>query len=167
MNGMTGIVIFLLTTLSGGATGMYFSGRLSERCRVINAYITLVQSMNCYIGFSGYKLAEIFRAEQKNSGCYISDKLVELSENGGDISDEWDICVSKSGYLKEDDRQILSELGRTIGKSNTDGETAVLALAGQRLSFQLKTAEEERKRKGRLYTTLGIMLGAAVGIMLI
>ena len=90
-----------------------------------------------------------------------------FSENGGDISDEWDICVSKSGYLKEDDRQILSELGRTIGKSNTDGETAVLALAGQRLSFQLKTAEEERKRKGRLYTTLGIMLGAAVGIMLI
>ena len=148
MNGMTGIVIFLLTTLSGGATGMYFSGRLSERCRVINSYITLVQSMNCYIGFSGYK-------------------LVELSENGSDISDEWDICVSKSGYLKEDDRQILSELGRTIGKSNTDGETAVLALAGQRLSFQLKTAEEERKRKGRLYTTLGIMLGAAVGIMLI
>ena len=116
--------------------------------------------MNCYIGFSGYKLAEIFRAEQKSSGCYISDKLVELSENGGDISDEWDICVSKSGYLKEDDRQILSELGRTI-------ETAVLALAGQRLSFQLKTAEEEKKRKGRLYTTLGIMLGAAVGIMLI
>ena len=160
MNGMTGIVIFLLTTLSGGATGMYFSGRLSERCRVINSYITLVQSMSCYIGFSGYKLAE-------SSGCYISDKLVELSENGGDISGEWDICVSKSGYLKEDDRQILSELGRTIGKSNTDGETAVLALAGQRLSFQLKTAEEERKRKGRLYTTLGIMLGAAVGIMLI
>ena len=53
MNGMTGIVIFLLTTLSGGATGMYFSGRLSERCRVINSYISLVQSMNCYIGFSG------------------------------------------------------------------------------------------------------------------
>lgn len=31
MNGMTGIVIFLLITLSGGATGMYFSGRLSEQ----------------------------------------------------------------------------------------------------------------------------------------
>lgn len=147
MNGMTGIVIFLLTTLSGGATGMYFSGRLSERCRVINSYITLVQSMSCYIGFSGYKLAEIFRAEQKNSGCYISDKLVELSENGGDISGEWDICVSKSGYLKEDDRQILSELGRTIGKSNTDGEKAVLTLAGQRLSFQLKP--QRRKENAR------------------
>ena len=103
----------------------------------------------------------------QSPGCYISDKLLNSIANGGDISDEWDICVSKSGYLKEDDRQILSELGRTIGKSNTDGETAVLSLAGQRLSFQLKTAEEERKRKGRLYTTLGIMLGAAVGIMLI
>lgn len=155
MNGMTGIVIFLLTTLSGGATGMYFSGRLSERCRVINSYITLVQSMNCYIGFSGYKLAEIFRAEQKSSGCYISDKLVELSENGGDISDEWDICVSKSGYLKEDDRQILSELGRTIGKSNTDGETAVLALAGQRLSFQLKPPRRKENARADCTQRLG------------
>ena len=97
MNGMTGIVIFLLTTLSGGATGMYFSGRLSERCRVINSYITLLQSMNCYIGFSGYKLAEIFRAEQKSSGCYISDKLVELSENGGGIRDGGGLWLAESG----------------------------------------------------------------------
>lgn len=132
-----------------------FSGRLIERCRVINSYITLVQSMSCYIGFSGYKLAEIFRAEQKSSGCYISDKLVELSENGGDISDEWDICVSKSGYLKEDDRQILSELGRTIGKSNTDGETAVLALAGQRLSFQLKPPRRKENARADCTQRLG------------
>lgn len=135
--------------------GYVFSGRLSERCRVINSYITLVQSMSCYIGFSGYKLAEIFRAEQKNSGCYISDKLVELSENGGDISDEWDICVSKSGYLKEDDRQILSELGRTIGKSNTDGETAVLSLAGQRLSFQLKPPRRKENARADCTQRLG------------
>lgn len=111
--------------------------------------------MNCYIGFSGYKLAEIFRAEQKSSGCYISDKLVELSENGGDISNEWDICVSKSGYLKEDDRQILSELGRTIGKSNTDGETAVLALAGQRLSFQLKPPRRKENARADCTQHLG------------
>ncbi len=150
MNGMTGIVIFLLTTLSGGATGMYFSGRLSERCRVINSYITLVQSMNCYIGFSGYKLAEIFRAEQKSSGCYISDKLVELSENGGDISDEWDICVSKSGYLKEDDRQILSELGRTIGKSNTDGETAVARTCGAASFLSAENRRGGKKTQGQI-----------------
>lgn len=65
MNGMTGIVIFLLTTLSGGATGMYFSGRLSERCRVINSYITLVQSMNCYIGFSGYSWLKFSEQSKK------------------------------------------------------------------------------------------------------
>lgn len=72
-----------------------------------------------------------------------------------------------SGYLKAEDRQILSELGRSIGKSNTEGETAALALAMTRLDNVLETASEEKKRKGRLYRTLGIMLGAAVGIMLI
>lgn len=164
---MLSIVIFFLTTLSGAATGAYFSGRLHERCDVLSGYITLVQSMITYIGFSGYKLGEIFRAEQKSSRCCISDKLVTISESGGDISGEWSLCVSKSGYLKEDDRQILSELGSALGKSNTDGEIAVLQLAGERLTLQLKTAQEEMKCKGRLYLTLGIMLGAAVGIMLI
>lgn len=149
------------------ATGAYFSGRLSERCYVLNGYISLIQSMISYISFSGYKLAEVFTAVKKNSHCRISDKLVSISENGGDISEEWKACISESGYMKEEDRQILYELGYNIGKSNTVGETAVLELAKERLSFQLETAEDERKRKGRLYLTLGIMLGAAVGIMLI
>ena len=90
----------------------------------------------------GYKLAEIFMAEQKAPAVTFRTNLLN-SRLSGDISNEWDICVSKSGYLKEDDRQILSELGRTIGKSNTDGETAVLALAGQRLS----SAENRRGGK--------------------
>lgn len=164
---MISIIIFILTTFSGMAAGAYFSGRLSERCSVLNSYISLIQSMISYINFSGYKLAEVFTAVKKNTHCCISDKLVAISENGGDISEEWKACISESGYMKEEDRQILYELGGNIGKSNTVGETAVLELAKERLSFQLATAEEERKRKGRLYLTLGIMLGAAVGIMLI
>lgn len=63
--------------------------------------------------------------------------------------------MSKSGYLKEDDRQILSELGRTIGKSNTDGETAVLALAGQRLSFQLKPPRRKENARADCTQRLG------------
>lgn len=75
--------------------------------------------------------------------------------------------MNTSGCLKAEERNILSELGRNIGKSNTEGETAVLALAQTRLESVLESASEEKKRKGRLYRTLGIMLGAAVGIMLI
>lgn len=38
---MISIVIFMLTTLSGAAVGAYFSDRLSQRCEVISAYISL------------------------------------------------------------------------------------------------------------------------------
>lgn len=164
---MISIVIFLLTTLSGAAVGAYFSDRLSQRCEIISAYISLFQSMTAYVTYNGYKLDEMLKAQQGTSRCYISDKLIAVSESGGNISEEWDACVYDSGYLKAEDRQILSELGRNIGKSNTEGETAALALAMTRLDNVLETASDEKKRKGRLYRTLGIMLGAAVGIMLI
>lgn len=167
MNGMISIILFSLTTLSGAAAGAYFSGKLTDRCELLSAYISLMQSMITYIKYSGYKLGEIFRAEQESSPCYISDKLLEVCESGENISGEWDMCVSKSGFLKAEDRQILSELGRTLGKSNAQGEIAVLELAKGRLEVQLDIANDEKKRKGRLFTTLGIMLGAAVGIMLI
>lgn len=164
---MISIVIFMLTTLSGAAVGAYFSDRLSQRCEVISAYISLFRNMTAYVTYNGYKLDEMLKAQCKTSRCYISDKLIAVCESGGNISDEWDACVHNSGYLKAEDRQILSELGRSIGKSNTEGETAALALAMTRLDNVLETANEEKKRKGRLYRTLGIMLGAAVGIMLI
>lgn len=60
--------------------GYVFSGRLSERCRVINSYISLVQSMSCYIGFSGYKLAEIFRAEQKAPAVTFRTNLLNSAK---------------------------------------------------------------------------------------
>lgn len=167
MNSMISIVIFALTTLSGGAIGAYFSGKLTERYDILNACVSLIQNMITYVNYSGYKLSEIFNAEKNNSRLYISDELIAISEDGRSIEEEWNVCITKSGYLKTEDRQILSELGKSIGKSNSGGEIAVLELAKERLNVQLKTAVEEKKRKGRLYCTLGIMLGAAVGIMLI
>lgn len=164
---MISIVIFMLTTLSGAAVGAYFSDRLSQRCAVISAYISLFRNMTAYVTYNGYKLDEMLKAQCKTSRCYISDKLIAVCESGGNISEEWDACVNTSGCLKAEERNILSELGRNIGKSNTEGETAVLALAQTRLESVLESASEEKKRKGRLYRTLGIMLGAAVGIMLI
>ena len=80
--------------------------------------------MTAYVAYNGYKLDEMLKAQQGTSRCYISDKLIAVSESGGNISEEWDACVYDSGYLKAEDRQILSELGRSIGKSNTEGETA-------------------------------------------
>lgn len=53
--------------------------------------------------------------------------------------------MNTSGCLKAEERNILSELGRNIGKSNTEGETAVLALAQTRLESVLESASEEKK----------------------
>ena len=62
---------------------------------------------------------------------------------------------------------MLYHLGEVLGKSDTEGEIASLSAAESRLRQCLQNAEEERSNKGRLYCTVGIMLGAAVGIILI
>lgn len=164
---MTGFIGFTLAALSGGFTGAFFARRLSERCDTLSRYIGFVQNMTAYIRYNGYCLSEILRREQPTCGFTVSDKLISLAESGSDIRQEWNGCVDNNSSLRQQDRLVLYHLGEAIGKSDTQGEIAVLGAAESRLRQCLQSAEEERNNKGRLYSTVGIMLGAAVGIILI
>lgn len=164
---MTGFIGFVLAALTGGCTGAFFSRRLGERCDSLNCYIGFIQSMSAYIRYNGYRLSEILRKEQATCGFIISDNLIAIAESGSDIRREWNSCVDENSNLRVQDRQVLYHLGEVIGKSDTEGEIASLSAAESRLRQCLQNAEEERSNKGRLYCTVGIMLGAAVGIILI
>lgn len=164
---MTGFIGFALSALCGGCTGAFFSKRLSERCDTLGEYIGFMQNTTAYIRYNGYRLSEILRKEQQSGGIVISEKLISSAESGSDIRREWNSCVDKNSCLRPQDRQVLYHLGEVIGKSDTQGEIASVTAAENRLRQCLQSAEQERSNKGRLYCTVGIMLGAAVGIMLI
>ena len=65
------------------------------------------------------------------------------------------------------DKQIIKNLGKTLGKTDKDGQVSQIELSLTFLNSQLKKAEQEELKKAKLYKTLGATIGMAIVIILI
>lgn len=157
-------LIFTLCTCCGTLIGCYFSGRLSRRCSTLKAVLNLLERMEIYIRYNRYKLSEIFRRLGKEQCLFASDELYEAAESGLKFYTEWHRCVMRLDSISKCDADVLDYLGEGLGKSDTDSQLALLDTARQQLECCLNDAQEQKNRKGRLFRTLGILLGAAAGI---
>lgn len=69
--------------------------------------------------------------------------------------------------LKPDDLMALTPLSQVLGAVDIDGQLSALAHSRSLLSQRLEQAREERRTYSRLYSTLGLLSGAAIAIVLI
>lgn len=164
---MVSLVIFLLSTLCGGAAGFAAADALKKKCSYIDQMMNILQQMLELIRYSRMKLSGIFKEIDKEKGFFITESLIAAADGGAGVKEEWDKCVQSLSYLQKEDKAPLYYLGDSLGKSDIEGQTAVITLALERLSHRADAAREEYERRGRLYRTLGILVGAAVGIILI
>lgn len=165
MINMTQICIFLLFTTCGATVGIFCSGLLSKRCNSLNSVSDMLREMEIYIRYNRLQLSEIFRKVGNEKCFFVTEQLISSAANGKCFRQEWNNCVLGLEYLKPDDKNVLYSLGDSIGKSDTEGQVAVIEAAQSRLSACIEDAEDARRRKGKLYRTLGILIGAAAGII--
>ncbi len=158
---------FLAFTVCGTLIGMYFSKKLSDRTRLIESFVSALRTMSTYIRYNRMKLDEVFRRLTSEYNLPVSCELIRLCENGKPFHSEWENCISKLDSLSDSDKAILSALGEELGKSDTEGQLASIESAKELLSDNKVKAVIERDTKGRLYRTLGILLGATAGIIFI
>ena len=69
--------------------------------------------------------------------------------------------------LDERESQILLELGEVLGRYDVEGQSGALRNSVLELGRCLAGAEEEQRRLGRVYTTLGLGSGAMLVILLL
>lgn len=69
--------------------------------------------------------------------------------------------------LDKRDRSLLEEVGDVVGASSTANQMEGIALVRANLTEQARAAEEDMNRRARLYTSLGVLSGTAIAIMLI
>lgn len=69
--------------------------------------------------------------------------------------------------LDRRDRALLEEIGDVVGTSSAANQMEGLALVRANLTEQARTAEEDVNRRARLYTSLGLLSGTAIAILLI
>ncbi len=69
--------------------------------------------------------------------------------------------------LNSQDRALLEEICGVVGASSAENQMEGLALVKSNLAEQTRAAEEDMNRRARLYTSLGVLFGTAVAVMLI
>lgn len=69
--------------------------------------------------------------------------------------------------LKDSDYDALFALGAVLGRYDAESQKSSVLAVRERLNGSLREAAEEKKQKGRVYSTLGAAAGIFVGILLL
>ena len=83
------------------------------------------------------------------------------------FSSAWRRLVGELEGLGPEGRSCLLPLGDTLGRCGSEEQRQAVSLVGRRLAEAAARAEEDRRRMGRVYQTLGLSGGAFLVILLL
>ena len=87
------------------------------------------------------------------------------NKNAGEA---WNEAIETSNVtIDREDKDILKNLGKLLGKTDIEGQLSEIELTSSFLDTQIKKAEQEREKNGKLYKTLGVITGIGIVIVLI
>jgi len=110
-------------------------------------------------------------AEEENGllAAFYNDVCESLKKGEKSFYECWDASVSNiysnSSLLKED-KEILRQLGQELGKSDLQGQKSAFERFFSRLEEQIKESEEVKKKKGKMYQSLGFYGGILIALLL-
>ncbi len=116
------------------------------------------------------QLLERLGRERKGSvGAFFRQVLATLERDPeGGVRLGWRQGMTKHlTMLKEEERQVLVEVGRTLGRYDAATQQQVLLQAAQRLGAFRDQARCEAQRLGRVYVSVSAAGGAALVLMLV
>jgi stage III sporulation protein AB len=92
---------------------------------------------------------------------------LELKALDCDVSTSWEYALNNTkNYLKKEDIEVLSMLGKMLGKTDKIGQLQEIDIVSKFLDKQIEFAEEEKSKNEKLYKTLGIVSGLTLAIVL-
>ena len=163
------IFLSAITVLFGAATGIWFSKRLKERERFMSSVILLIKELTVQIKYTNSEIGFMLKNASQNEAyqnLLFVTSCTNISENG-DFHRFWNDGVKKQPYLTPTDRELLFVLGDRLGGTDLDGQLSFLELSCEMLKKQQQEAAENYRKKGRMYRSIGLLCGLAVGIIVL
>lgn len=160
------IVIIAASTLAGN----YFSYML--RCRLaslkkINYMIDEIIMMIRFRSPTVYEIAESLAKSERFSGFVFLNSVSSAGDEP--FQQSWCRAVSEDipHGLTAGDAELLSDIGRKLGTSDSESQINTLRLQQAELLSAISAAETDCIKKAKLYRSMGALAGAFISIMLI
>lgn len=151
--------------------GFLFSRQYQYREKELKELKNAFHLLETKIRFTAIPLPEIFEEIAKTSSVTTIAELFRKAScqmQEKNAKEAWEIAVEQmEGNLKEEDRRMMKEFGRLLGKTDIDGQMSQIELTKSFLEEQIEKAKLDRKKNEKLYKSLGMVAGLAIVIVLV
>ena len=161
-------VVFLVCS----AIGLFKSAELSKRVRQLEALKGSINLIATEIRYFASPV-EVIMKKLNLLDEYAQLKIFGLCEcelaMRHDFSKAWSdsICDAKSQLaLNKGDLETLIWFGTMLGATDIEGQIANCERYGELLSQRLDRAREDKAKRGKMYSSLGILAGAFFTVIL-
>lgn len=162
MNLLPAAAVFLLFT----AGGHLRSRELRRRSQLLSELSQMTTEFSVAIRCTSPTLDEL----AEGCGGVFGELLRDSQSSTSDIKAAWMSAVqqlSRCSFCSSAEAAILTELGRGLGTCSAEGQLSLLELHGARLGKLRAEADAAAESKGRLYRSVGSLLGAGAAILII
>ncbi len=154
--------------------GFRASWRLRARLTALSGLSTGLQFMRSELAFREPpvpELMETLAGQTPEPVCRVFQACADRQEQLGrePFSAVWEQAVDQCGGLEltARERRELSAVGNILGRYDVDGQLGALGALHHRVEQLYDEAVRERENKGRVYSTLGVVTGLGLVILLV
>lgn len=164
-----GILLILIFIMSS-SIGISISKMYENRVKELKQFKNILNILKGKIKFTYEPLGEIFKQISRNSSNKIEEIFDDMVNKMmfEDVKDAWKDSIQEADIsLKQEDKDILKDLGKTLGQTDVENQISNINLTENFLNMQIEKAEIDRQKNQKIYKTLGVIAGLIFVIILI
>lgn len=152
--------------------GLLKSAALARRVRQLEGFAGAADAIASEIRYLAPPVEDIMRrldALPEYRELRVFGLCADTFETTRDFPAAWETALKEAKpvlALDAGDGEALSWFGRVLGTTDVDGQTAACARYGALLSQRLSQAREDRAKRGKLFSTLGVLAGVFCVVLL-
>lgn len=146
----------------GALSGYRKSRELKDRAVFLSETVSFLEHF--HIGIKNFRRTSDELLEAEN-GEFA--RLVKAHRNEhGDIREAWEAACGELPKSHEE-TALLSELGRSLGASDTESTLRLLECCAKQISQIKKTADAEFEKRGKAVFQVGALCGIGAAVLII
>lgn len=164
----------ILVTVGCSGLGIWMAGQWKLRLKVMENLRKMIFLLKGEIVYANSPLTEAFERTGKKSDTYLGELFLRVAERmerqqGEPFYEMWKEEIdglSKGFPLTKEDRQDLKGMGEHLGYLDREMQERTLLLYLEQLDLTIEYLREHQRERSRLYTSLGIMGGLFLTIVM-
>ena len=144
-----------------------------QRIRALRVLAEAIQAMRLELEEHRLPLPSLLErlgsSQRQPAAELFSTAAVHMSRRDLPFSSAWEMALreTESLSLRPEELQVMENLGRQLGKSNTGNQTEIILKTEKKLALFLELEEKERLKHNRLRAAAGVCAGLVLAILLL